>query len=324
MIYAPRSFFLLANQSLGGVCNDSRAFRAHFGTSIDVCSLLWDGIRADTRFYRYIQPRHLLWALLFLKTYNTEDVLSSRVGTTPKTFRKWVWKVLRLIQRMKPKVVRRTRRLVHWIEHQISQVAVILYRSSGQTERNMEAVAIDGAWLRWMAQTFASVNPILSLQCGTPINSRALAYDTKLLFPSMGVISSILMDLFLVEVTLISPFFEWTLSTSLDKAKWLKQTVATEENQPKFVCQWTTRPNDRSGKSPWLVRDKRRLIGGSSSLVSLGRGSVTILLFMTFPFTRQSLRLSWLSHSSISTVGTLFSECVSIKLARKTSCPPFV
>lgn len=104
MIYTPHAFHLLAKEKLS-VKND-QSFRAHFGTSADVCSILWDNIRASRRCPRCIRPIHLLWSLLFLKTYDTTDVLAARVNTSPNTLRKWVWIVLRLIQKLKRKVVR--------------------------------------------------------------------------------------------------------------------------------------------------------------------------------------------------------------------------
>ena len=52
------------------------------------------------------KPTHLLWALLFLKTYSTEPTLASRVGgVDEQTFRKWAWFYLEGITRLKPKLV---------------------------------------------------------------------------------------------------------------------------------------------------------------------------------------------------------------------------
>lgn len=94
-----------------GVKDDDRSFRAHFGTSVDVCLALWEWIRVHPRRpLRGMQPKHLMWTLLFLKVYDTEDVLSSRVGTTRKTFRRWIWRVLLLIQTLKRRVVSCRRR----------------------------------------------------------------------------------------------------------------------------------------------------------------------------------------------------------------------
>jgi hypothetical protein len=52
-------------------------------------------------------PKNLLWGLLFLKVYGTEDVLSDMVGTTRNTFRKWAWKIVEVLDDMEAEVVSR-------------------------------------------------------------------------------------------------------------------------------------------------------------------------------------------------------------------------
>ena len=42
-------------------------------------------------------PKHLLWALMFLKQYNTQSFTASIVDVDEKTYRKWVWKVIKKI-----------------------------------------------------------------------------------------------------------------------------------------------------------------------------------------------------------------------------------
>ena len=39
----------------------------------------------------FFQPKHLLWTLLFLKGYSTENIHAQMAGCSAKTFRKWVW-----------------------------------------------------------------------------------------------------------------------------------------------------------------------------------------------------------------------------------------
>lgn len=76
-------------------------FYSHFGTSPDTCLLLWQ----KCTFPPDMKPCHLLWALLFLKLYATEEVLSNIAGSTRKTFRKWAWIVIEAISKLGPKVV---------------------------------------------------------------------------------------------------------------------------------------------------------------------------------------------------------------------------
>lgn len=78
-------------------------FRAHFGTSPGVCALCWSLIELKLpRNYLYT---HLLWALLFLKVYATESVLSSKCCCDEKTFRTKVWTIIKMIDSIKHKVV---------------------------------------------------------------------------------------------------------------------------------------------------------------------------------------------------------------------------
>lgn len=67
-----------------------RKFLAHFGVPALICEILWDKLGASLNF----KPKHLLWALLFLKTYNTEHVMSTILKTDEKTLRKYVWMVV--------------------------------------------------------------------------------------------------------------------------------------------------------------------------------------------------------------------------------------
>jgi hypothetical protein len=52
-------------------------------------------------------PKHLLWGLLFLKVYGTEDVLSDVVGMKRNTFRKWAWKIVEVLDNMEAEEVSR-------------------------------------------------------------------------------------------------------------------------------------------------------------------------------------------------------------------------
>lgn len=52
-----------------------------------------------------VNPEHLLWALMFMKVYSNETVLSSVAGCSEKTFRKWVWFYMEAIAKLDAKVV---------------------------------------------------------------------------------------------------------------------------------------------------------------------------------------------------------------------------
>ena len=72
-----------------------RRFRCLFGVTPQVCSNIWQMM--GERLPNGGQQQHLLWGLLFLKIYGTEDVLSSLAGVDRKTFRKWAWEFIHII-----------------------------------------------------------------------------------------------------------------------------------------------------------------------------------------------------------------------------------
>ena len=68
-----------------------RVFKANFGISSFLASKLWDLLQPIHELHNKYRPRYLLWTLLFLKQYNSDDVSSNVVGVSVKTFRQWVW-----------------------------------------------------------------------------------------------------------------------------------------------------------------------------------------------------------------------------------------
>jgi hypothetical protein len=71
-----------------------RRFRATFGQSPLICSMVWDKLEeagARQRMPRGSRAIHLLWAMMFFKLYCAEEVNSSLAGCDEKTFRKWCW-----------------------------------------------------------------------------------------------------------------------------------------------------------------------------------------------------------------------------------------
>ena len=88
---------LIMNRSDRSHAIANRRFISHFGTTPTVASLCWQLIPNHPR---GSHPKHLLWALLFLKLYRSENVHASMVGCDEKTFRKWCRKYIILISRM--------------------------------------------------------------------------------------------------------------------------------------------------------------------------------------------------------------------------------
>ncbi|KAJ3328597.1 hypothetical protein HDU76_009666 [Blyttiomyces sp. JEL0837] len=67
-------------------------FRSNFGVSLVTCHTVWESIDKDDE--PYLEMKHLLLALYFLKVYPSENVAISFLKIkSPKTYRKWVWDV---------------------------------------------------------------------------------------------------------------------------------------------------------------------------------------------------------------------------------------
>jgi hypothetical protein len=85
---------------------EDRRFRELFGCGPLVALALWVRIVENELAPPKGIIRHMLWALLFLKTYATETILCQMVGVKDKkTFRKWSWKFVEAISMLEPIVV---------------------------------------------------------------------------------------------------------------------------------------------------------------------------------------------------------------------------
>ena len=75
-----------------------RQFSSLYGVSKTICEKLYKSIQ----FYGngVLSTDSLLMTLYFLKVYSTESVAAYTFGVTEKTFRKWVWDVLRVINKI--------------------------------------------------------------------------------------------------------------------------------------------------------------------------------------------------------------------------------
>jgi hypothetical protein len=81
---------------------------SHFNTEPEVCLQLWTMIRenpVDGLDEYDFQPKHVLWALLFLKLYNTYTVLSGMCDCHEDTYSDWTWRILKVIMYFEDEVV---------------------------------------------------------------------------------------------------------------------------------------------------------------------------------------------------------------------------
>lgn len=76
-----------------------RDFRYMFGVGLETCVNAWNLCVDSGNLPDGAQPFHFLWALMFLKLYETESLLARLAGTTRKTYRKWVMPIVRCLSR---------------------------------------------------------------------------------------------------------------------------------------------------------------------------------------------------------------------------------
>ena len=95
------SIFMMEGEKIGKFGkatrrDKARRFRSHFGITPLRCSLLWEKLALPHK----AEPMHLLCALLFLRSYQTEDRLASMAGVTEKTFQMWMWKLVMALSKL--------------------------------------------------------------------------------------------------------------------------------------------------------------------------------------------------------------------------------
>ena len=87
------------------------AFRETFGTSLLIVRKLWSMLWEEDVLPEGGRPKHLLWALHFLKVYPLQAPGCAAVGASgggavhPKTHRKWVWALIDAIAELVDELV---------------------------------------------------------------------------------------------------------------------------------------------------------------------------------------------------------------------------
>jgi hypothetical protein len=85
-----------ASHHVGAATTETWHFRELFGTSVLVVKTVWELLERDSLLPEGGHPKHLLWALHFMKVYPKQSPGCLTVGASagavdPKTHRKWVW-----------------------------------------------------------------------------------------------------------------------------------------------------------------------------------------------------------------------------------------
>jgi len=83
-------------EEIFGLRYDERSWKSLFGLCVDAVEYLWVDVlrRSDVRHRKY-----LLWALHFLRCYNSNDTAHCLFGVTRNTYRVHVWKVIFALDR---------------------------------------------------------------------------------------------------------------------------------------------------------------------------------------------------------------------------------
>ena len=80
---------------------DGRDFQTMFGATPEVCALCWNLMNIPPKG----QHKHLLWALMLMKTYAKEKVLAALADADRRTYRHWAWAFIQQISNLRPHVV---------------------------------------------------------------------------------------------------------------------------------------------------------------------------------------------------------------------------
>ena len=99
-----------ATRRIGTDLMEARRFREFFGTSLVVVEQIWELLERESLLPDGCDPKHLLWALHFMKVYPKQSPGCSVVGGSgeavdPKTHHKWVWMFLDAIAELSGEVV---------------------------------------------------------------------------------------------------------------------------------------------------------------------------------------------------------------------------
>ena len=172
-----------------------------------MASKLWDLLQPIHELHVKYRPRYLLWTLLFLKQYSTDDVSSNIVGVSSKTYRQWVWLTIDAISSKANQVVskKKFKSLTNFF-HYFFKFRSFLPNGS----RMIMKVSVS---CRLTAQTFAFLNLQHLIANGSPTSSMAPPFDMRLLSLSKGAKYDGSMDLSLQESSVISTYFAVALSS---------------------------------------------------------------------------------------------------------------
>ena len=120
----------------------------------------------------HCQPKHLLWAFYFMKTFLTEFVLACHLDADKKTIKKWVWYIIVALSDLKGDVVSLVSSLCLFDCHVFARILTFIFfwkkikwedRFIGDVFGATCLVTVDGTG-------FGSTNQSLGQRSGIPTN----------------------------------------------------------------------------------------------------------------------------------------------------------
>jgi hypothetical protein len=99
-----------ASHRVSAATTETRHFREFFGTSVLLVEKTWELLERASLLPEGGCPKHLLWALHFMKVYPKQSLGCLAVGASagavdPKTHRKWVWAFINAVANLVDVVV---------------------------------------------------------------------------------------------------------------------------------------------------------------------------------------------------------------------------
>ena len=124
-----------------GQARENATMLSFFGVSMSIAAKIWDLIQPQLDDEK-CKMKHLLWALVFIKCYDTEAVLCRIVGwVDPKEYRTWVWYILKRVAALLESVILLDSRFDNWDGSSICLISI-----DGTDCPVMEPWPFDGRW----------------------------------------------------------------------------------------------------------------------------------------------------------------------------------
>jgi hypothetical protein len=84
-----------------------RIFSSMFGAKVEIVVMVWNEMVLHGHVGDGHKFEYLVWSLMFLKSYNTEDILGNSNRIATNTLCKWIWKTVEGISKIQVVSIRK-------------------------------------------------------------------------------------------------------------------------------------------------------------------------------------------------------------------------